>query len=554
MQKDICFIENSKDIALISKLNSNNILFVPLNLETFLFCKEKNYEIFDFKKNISTEFHQKALKISKEFTDNLKFCFDLNYSLKSEIIFFLRFRFNSIILILEIVEKIKKEFDINNIIVSGLKKDIHRNINDGNIVTEIIENLFKNKISIRKLSNFSGENDYPNLEGYAPVKNNIFFNKNVLLSNAGYNFKRIVNILKKNKINVWIPFFNNLNLIKSYLYRLRGFNPIEFIQDGDNKNLKDYIQKITFRYNSHDLSELLNIFYRKLNYYFNDVEQRSIALKKMINQNAFSLTISNIVKGVNGSILDKDIKCNSLCVSHGIIAQSFDAFDKVYKKIIAEAVFNGESKFFAIQSQTMLNSLNTHEINGKAINTGNIVFSSINKKKHKGHVLHASTIKDFFNLQFLGVEMFYEYWTVLSILNKIAKKSSLKIFIKPHPTIKNCTKKLKKNFKNLEFSNKSIDILLKKTSILISYSSSTIEDALNSRVPVVLFDIKKGYKHIQSEKFTINNAAVYYVDDENQLEPIFKKIINMEKINFEKYIFKKNFERNFKEKILPIIG
>ena len=76
-------------------------------------------------------------------------------------------------------------------------------------------------------------------------------------------------------------------------------------------------------------------------------------------------------------------------------------------------------------------------------------------------MLHASTIKDFYNLQFLGVEMFYEYWNNLSILNKIAKDNPIKIIIKPHPTIKNCTDQLKENFKNLRFSNNSIDLLLK---------------------------------------------------------------------------------------------
>ena len=35
---------------------------------------------------------------------------------------------------------------------------------------------------------------------------------------------------------------------------------------------------------------------------------------------------------------------------------------------------------------------------------------------------------------------------------KIAKDNPIKIIIKPHPTIKNCTDQLKENFKNLRFS------------------------------------------------------------------------------------------------------
>ena len=112
-----------------------------------------------------------------------------------------------------------------------------------------------------------------------------------------------------------------------------------------------------------------------------------------------------------------------MCISHGIIAKSFNKYDEIYKKNIAEAVFNGESKFFAIQSKTMKNSLVTHKVKGEILETGNIVFSSIKKNKNaKQYILQASTLKNFNNLQFLGVEMFYEYWSLLTILDQICKK------------------------------------------------------------------------------------------------------------------------------------
>ena len=53
MERDICFIENLEDINLIEKkLISKKLLFVPLNLESFLYCKKKNFEIFNFFKTI----------------------------------------------------------------------------------------------------------------------------------------------------------------------------------------------------------------------------------------------------------------------------------------------------------------------------------------------------------------------------------------------------------------------------------------------------------------------------------------------------------------------
>ena len=145
------------------------------------------------------------------------------------------------------------------------------------------------------------------------------------------------------------------------------------------KKEKVFIEKINFSYGKIDLSKLLNNFYNKLNFYFNDIEQKSIATKKFINNNNFSLTISNITKGLDGCILDREVSCNSLCIPHGIIAKSFNKYDEIYKKIISEAVFNGESKYFAIQSKITKNSLDTHKINGKIIETGNLIFASIKK-------------------------------------------------------------------------------------------------------------------------------------------------------------------------------
>ena len=50
MQRSICFIENLKDRNLILANNDlKEVLFAPLNLETFIFCKKNKFKIFDFK-------------------------------------------------------------------------------------------------------------------------------------------------------------------------------------------------------------------------------------------------------------------------------------------------------------------------------------------------------------------------------------------------------------------------------------------------------------------------------------------------------------------------
>ena len=77
------------------------------------------------------------------------------------------------------------------------------------------------------------------------------------------------------------------------------------------------------------------------------------------------------------------MKSTTLCIPHGVISESFNNNDEIYKKIIAEGVFNGESKYFAIQSKIIQNSLKTHTINGKGVKTGNLVFAQNKKKLQK---------------------------------------------------------------------------------------------------------------------------------------------------------------------------
>jgi hypothetical protein len=281
-----------------------------------------------------------------------------------------------------------------------------------------------------------------------------------------------------------------------------------------------------------------------------------LSIKKFIKSNNFDLLISNIARGLDGSILDADIKEPTLLIPHGIISSAFNEDDKIYKKNIAEAVFNGESKFFAIQSKIMNNSLETHKIGGRPIVTGNLIFSFLNrrKKNKKKYVLFATTLKGFTNLQYLGVDMFYEYWKILEDLNEISKKKNEKIVIKVHPQFKQCKDEIKKYFKFLYFSNSRIDKLLKNASSLISLSSGTIEDSLNSKVPVILYDRNSRYRQMKILKTEDENNAVNYINGKKELEKTIDRIKNRSKFNFDQYIYEYDFNKILFSKILPLIN
>ncbi len=249
----------------------------------------------------------------------------------------------------------------------------------------------------------------------------------------------------------------------------------------------------------------------------------------------------------------KNKKIPSVCVPHGTLAPSFNKFDKIYKNIIAEATTIKESKYFAVQSKITKQFVETNGFDKNAIETGNLIFSE-SKKTNGKKILFAVTLKDFYNFQLLGVEMYYEFLDNLYLFNKLAEKNKLEFLIKPHPSANDSFNDLQKVFKNLKFTKDKISKVLEKAFVTISFSSTVIEDSLHSRVPVILFDKWKRYKHCNSEENVHKkNSAIYYVNNESDLIKCLFTIKNSKDIFFDEYIFSENTKSNVSNLMKRII-
>ena len=282
-------------------------------------------------------------------------------------------------------------------------------------------------------------------------------------------------------------------------------------------------------------------FYKQIK----DLFHRCEVLKKCIIEIKPQLVFLNLIRGIDGYLatLSKEYNFKSICIPHGTVSTSFDKNDRIYKKIIAENVFSGDSMYFSIQSKIAEKSLITHQIKGEAIITGNLIFSDIDKKriKNREYILYAVTMKDFINYQFFGVEMFYEFYENLKVFNYLSEKENIKIIVKPHPSIVHLTQDLQKKFKNLIFSSEKVENLLKKSFLTISYSSTVIEDSICNKIPVILFDQWERYKHCHSsddpEK---TNQFIYYVKKKENLIKTIKTIKKSENENYSDFIFSEN--------------
>ena len=154
-------------------------------------------------------------------------------------------------------------------------------------------------------------------------------------------------------------------------------------------------------------------------------------------------------------------------------------------------------------------------------------------------------MKDFNNIQFLGVEMYYEYLDNLYTLNKLAEKKNFKILVKNHPSIKNLTKKLQRLFKNLIFSDKKIQDLLNDTFCTVSFSSTVIEDSLYCKKPVILLDRWNRYKHCKiTKKMKYKNPSIQYATDEKKFISCLETLYKNKKTNFNYYIRSGNAKNN----------
>ena len=154
-------------------------------------------------------------------------------------------------------------------------------------------------------------------------------------------------------------------------------------------------------------------------------------------------------------------------------------------------------------------------------------------------------MKNLQSIQLLGVEMYYEFIDNLYFLDNFSKKNNFDIVIKLHPGVYNELPLLKKIFPDLEFSTKNISKFFDKSFVTISYSSTAIEDSLNSSCPVILLDRWKRYKHCIAEtNVDTKNSAVYYVNNENDLLKFLKTIDESEKFNFSNFVNIKDNKKN----------
>ena len=396
----------------------------------------------------------------------------------------------------------------------------------------------------------------------------------VLLPSPLSKYSSIINAIK---FDCSYVFFNsNSKDIKSFFKNLFHYKFVKssygcFLSKSeynDAINLASKIrfdQDLRFEFLGFDLKPLLKQFLYGLDDTVVNYMRSEKLLKKIIYQNKICLAVTDHALGVYGQLGEICVanKVPSMLVSHGSHVVKKCPNSKLEWQLHAKTIFNAIFGYLAIQTPYAEKFLaNEDEVFGKKIKTGPLVICRAFEKrvrdekfemhtKDKVIFLHAGTPKPLSHFRPWIYETVDEYVrNINDIINVVDnhKNAYLAIRFREQKFIS------LEDFKSLLLPSKNYGIYcdnnlndyLLYTDYLISYSSTTIEEALHAQVPVIQYDPDGKYHHIEgvnikrSESFS--HSDIYTISSRKDLDWGVKQLIYIanenknENIDFSKHI------------------
>ena len=250
MSNKICVAQSVEELKFIlKKIKKEEVVCVPLNLPTQLFCIKNKLNFYNPINFIDNNFYKEALLESENLINKLDVS-ELKFeSHIKEYKAFMRFKFYSAVFLIELIEKINTYRKINEIFVSGWNRYIDQYSRKNYFISYLIYNLITN-IKISRLSKYEEDQISSKEEKNYVIRNkNLNKKKNyVLMNNTGYNFKRIIFFLQKKNCYIIVPTFNKISFFKKILFRILKIIFIEFNVHSSKKRKNILLTNIEFFY------------------------------------------------------------------------------------------------------------------------------------------------------------------------------------------------------------------------------------------------------------------------------------------------------------------
>jgi hypothetical protein len=543
MSKIISPIQTIEELKFVKK-NSVGSDLIPLNLATFLYCKKHNISYIDPITYSSNDLHIEIIRKTDSILGEIKIP-NHKIAFVKEFIAVCRFYLHQIFFIEFILKKAIEKNPEVDFLVSGFKGGWKSLYSDKNyVITDIAIGLFPEKTN----QIFFEENDSD-----VRLSNNFKITKrhdvDLLIPSLGYNFNKLSFAANMLGLRVGVLYFENASLKQKISYMAHRIKPVEITTSLTPLKTPNFISWLEGVPGIE--GELLRKHITKVLPFLNREFGKCMAVNNTVELLKPKLTASFATRGFLGAILESDNwPTNSVCIPHGTVTAKQTDQDRSYRSTIAEAVFTGQTKWLALQSKIAAKAYHEFKPEGEGFLSGNLIFNESENRApfNKGIILYATTQKDFYGMQFYGVETYYEFYSNLKKLELISSKICLPIFVKLHPSARGLQGMLKEDFPSLKIVTSDLAKLLSISLVTISFSSSVIEDSLYSEVPVILFDPWLRYQHCEAEfKVEKKNKAIYYV---SKLEDLIMTINTIKESNFfefEEYIIKGKSKKNFKK-------
>ena len=388
--------------------------------------------------------------------------------------------------------------------------------------------------------------------------------KVVLYSAKSYNLEKVIDSFLKmsdnilsillNSNNVKDDFRNTLSLNKyrNMLVLLPAFSPGKirriFSRDLNNSinRLKDFFSsnRQILRYKGVDLQGLVfskirnGIIPSMINLY-----GQTYNLDKLLKRIKPDLILSQMSRGIfyNLGELSKIHNITSVLISHGSHVPASNRYADMEWREHGLGLMNTHYKYLAIQSPWALSYLKNKPSSSIPIITGPLLFtetrrdgnykSSIKMRIIPQHfnkiiILHAGTPKSSKGLRPYVYETVDEYIeNINSLIKVIDKFADMHLIVRFRPsdylTLSDFQELLVKSSCYSIHSKGTFEDYLTIADLLVSYSSTTIEEALQNRVPVLQYDGHGKYCHIKGQildpSLKPEPDSCYYVGSEKKL-------------------------------------
>jgi len=263
---------------------------------------------------------------------------------------------------------------------------------------------------------------------------------------------------------------------------------------------------------------------------------------------------------------------HSLNISHGTHVPPNNEFEKIENFNLATNVILNRYKHVAVQTPWADKFLNYYQDARPRIISGPLLYSrkdatlGIRKKeeilgtgKSTKVIVYAATQKLRTGRRFHITETPDEYISSLSdVVNAANGLDDTCFILRPHPASDISDGEfytLLPHSDNLKIiSRVPFSEILSIADLLISYSSTCIEEAIQNHIPVLLFDKWGRYNHFNIKEVSsignLNKNTAYYLKNPNFLAETIKKILQasgskVDDLELDEYIYPEEYRINF---------